>query len=385
MLDAGEGGPSDDHSKSGNHSRRSSQDYCHSTSSIAHEDEEDQLVYRACNYTSFSDLGADHYFRRRSNGSTNRTGKHAHDAGAEFCEGEEHDEQLAKDLDFHCLILCSGQPFSGNNKDNAVEKPLPFTAEQVLNEIDALLEDEEHLPHEELNESHDIEEENKKEEEEEEAYVSTTVDQVNSNSSTLAEDLDPITSDSGLPETTQMSDSLCLMSSEQNFGCISGSVSSFSLDEQQLHVRKSAQTGLTGSAPNLAGIEKSLLSGLTICQLNELFLDLERMIQQLSEVLIQQLALRDELEFEKEQKNTFISLLLSIQNKRRKQNLQRKGPGRPSEPGKHLSTVIPYPVNSGPPDSATIQVLIKSKSTVNLKIKYKSNEINFNQFLLLQF
>lgn len=59
------------------------------------------------------------------------------------------------------------------------------------------------------------------------------------------------------------------------------------------------------------------LNQLTIVQLNELYMELEQIIQIRSEVLIQELALRDELEYEKEQKNQFISLLLSVQNKRR--------------------------------------------------------------------
>lgn len=59
------------------------------------------------------------------------------------------------------------------------------------------------------------------------------------------------------------------------------------------------------------------LNQLSIVQLNELYIELEQIIKIRSEILIDELALRDEYEFEKEQKNTFISLLLSIQNKRK--------------------------------------------------------------------
>lgn len=52
------------------------------------------------------------------------------------------------------------------------------------------------------------------------------------------------------------------------------------------------------------------------------------MIKDYSETLIQQLALRDELEYEKELKNSFISLLLSVQNKRRQFNLEKKKRGK---------------------------------------------------------
>lgn len=52
-------------------------------------------------------------------------------------------------------------------------------------------------------------------------------------------------------------------------------------------------------------------------QLNDLYTEMEMEIRDLSESLIAELALRDELEYEKELKNQFISLLLSIQNKKR--------------------------------------------------------------------
>lgn len=60
-------------------------------------------------------------------------------------------------------------------------------------------------------------------------------------------------------------------------------------------------------------------------------MELECVISQYSETLITQLALRDELEYQKELKNTFISLLLQVQNKRRnfsgdKKRVKRTGP-----------------------------------------------------------
>ena len=50
--------------------------------------------------------------------------------------------------------------------------------------------------------------------------------------------------------------------------------------------------------------------------LNELYDELEHTFRDNSEVLITSLALRDELEYEKELKNQFISLLLEVQKKR---------------------------------------------------------------------
>ncbi len=64
----------------------------------------------------------------------------------------------------------------------------------------------------------------------------------------------------------------------------------------------------------------------SVGQLNELLSELEWRVQHHSETLIAELALRDELEYEKELKNTFISLLLNVQNKRRQMTANQKKP-----------------------------------------------------------
>jgi hypothetical protein len=129
------------------------------------------------------------------------------------------------------------------------------------------------------------------------------------------------------------------------------------------------------------------LKQMTITQLNDIYMEMETLIREFSETLISELALRDELEFEKELKNTFISLLLAVQNKRRQFHTEKKkgkmnssmtsstqsltgstGPTRPngismsSSDPKYLTTVIPYHLDAGPPDNQALQVLVKSKS-----------------------
>lgn len=324
-------------------SRKCSMNACiKSHSTIDLESEEDRLVSQACNYLSYLDsihrspslpntvrspdccsdcdpksIGSDDHFRRRR-----------------AAEDElDDDEQLAKDLDFHCLILCSASGTTDQQKVNRDEtRSMPFTAEQVLDEIDAWMQDDAlTAEHEQL------------------ADQMHVLGAAHTNS---GGDSECTTLDSGLADTNGMSDSLCLTKSG-----VSGSTSTYSLSGDVTPIRPD-RIGVEILDTN--SIESNRLADFGICQLNELYLDLERAIQQLSEVLIQQLALRDELEYEKEQKNTFISLLLGIQAKRRKLNLQRKGGGRVNEGGKHLSTMIPYPTNSGPPDLPTLQVLIKS-------------------------
>ena len=51
---------------------------------------------------------------------------------------------------------------------------------------------------------------------------------------------------------------------------------------------------------------------------------MDSLISALSETLINELALRDELEYEKELKNQFISLLLAVQNRRRQHHVAKK-------------------------------------------------------------
>lgn len=65
---------------------------------------------------------------------------------------------------------------------------------------------------------------------------------------------------------------------------------------------------------------------LSVSELNELLEEIETAIKEFSEELVQQLALRDELEFEKEVKNSFISVLIEVQNKQkeRKETAKKK-------------------------------------------------------------
>ncbi|XP_052869732.1 fasciculation and elongation protein zeta-2 isoform X2 [Anopheles cruzii] len=106
------------------------------------------------------------------------------------------------------------------------------------------------------------------------------------------------------------------------------------------------------------------LRSLSITQLNELYMEMEVLIREFSETLISELALRDELEYEKELKNTFISLLLAVQNRRRQYHVEKKKGKTVGIDPKYLTTVIPYQLNSTP-DNQTLQVLIKILKAIN--------------------
>ncbi|VDP00394.1 unnamed protein product [Soboliphyme baturini] len=114
------------------------------------------------------------------------------------------------------------------------------------------------------------------------------------------------------------------------------------------------------------------LKTLTYKKLLALHAELEALIQLYNETLVQELALRDELEYQKELKNTFISLLLSIQHKRRQwlNEQKRKGArsllsgGNGCQP-QYMISVIPFHEGAGVPDNVTFQALIKILRAVN--------------------
>ncbi|XP_073483755.1 fasciculation and elongation protein zeta-2 isoform X3 [Aquarana catesbeiana] len=143
---------------------------------------------------------------------------------------------------------------------------------------------------------------------------------------------------------------------------------------------------------------------MTVTELNDLLEEIEIAIKNYSEELVQHLALRDELEFEKEVKNSFISVLIEVQNKQKehKENVKKKKklksnstqngkqershlPGtRFSMEGlsnviqhsfrqtfgssggekQYLTTVIPYEKKNTPPSVEDLQILTKILSAM---------------------
>ncbi|OCT77833.1 fasciculation and elongation protein zeta-2 isoform X2 [Xenopus laevis] len=111
---------------------------------------------------------------------------------------------------------------------------------------------------------------------------------------------------------------------------------------------------------------------MSVAELNDLLEEIETAIKDYSEELIQQLALRDELEFEKEVKNSFISVLIEVQNRQKehKENVKKKkklksanaqngSKERSHVPGTYLTTIIPYEEKKGPPSVEDLQILTK--------------------------
>ncbi|XP_041709306.1 fasciculation and elongation protein zeta-2-like isoform X2 [Coregonus clupeaformis] len=137
---------------------------------------------------------------------------------------------------------------------------------------------------------------------------------------------------------------------------------------------------------------------LCVAELNELLEEVEIAIRRYSEDLIQHLALRDELDFEKEVKNSFISILIDVQNRQKehrellkKKKKLKSGAGAPQgrpertqalgsrfsmeglssaiqngfrqtfgssgSERQYLTTVIPYEKKGGPPSVEDLQIL----------------------------
>ncbi|CBW44357.1 MitMem_reg domain-containing protein [Caenorhabditis elegans] len=89
---------------------------------------------------------------------------------------------------------------------------------------------------------------------------------------------------------------------------------------------------------------------------------MEQLIRVYNESLVDELAHRDELDYEKEMKNSFISLLLAIQNKRRVYaNDRKRKVGKASDASQlpqYLTATIPYNDHQHI-DNASIASLIK--------------------------
>ncbi|XP_022609185.1 fasciculation and elongation protein zeta-2-like isoform X1 [Seriola dumerili] len=137
---------------------------------------------------------------------------------------------------------------------------------------------------------------------------------------------------------------------------------------------------------------------LSVAELNECLEETETNIRRFSEELVQQLALRDELDFEKEVKNSFISALIDVQNRQKEQrellkkkkklksgagtsqghaektlgsrfsmeglssviqNSFRQTFGSGCSERQYLTTVIPYEKKGHPPSIEDLQILTK--------------------------
>ncbi|XP_038634389.1 fasciculation and elongation protein zeta-1 [Scyliorhinus canicula] len=179
----------------------------------------------------------------------------------------------------------------------------------------------------------------------------------------------------------------------------------------KLSVRSQEVQVLKPSSSN-NNIQVEDVKQLTEAEVGELLVQIELAVKDYSEELIQQLALRDELEFEKEVKNSFISILLEVQNKQKehretmKKKKKEKGGipasirqerasqmpvkrfsmegisnviqsgirqtfGNSGNDKQYLTTVIPYEKKNTPPTVDDLQIL----TTILLAMKEDSEKV----------
>lgn len=181
-----------------------------------------------------------------------------------FFDFDEDDEELKEQLDMHSMILIKG---IYNECD--LSEPL-ITAEQVLNEIDSMMCFEEKI-------------------------------------------FDATTPDSGFHAvnsafTSPSADIPLEMSYFQYINAFENELKAQSLNKPKTEF---------GHQVVIVPSEQDLKK-LNTFELGKILEQIESNIKELSEEMVQEFATRDELEFEKETRNTFISLVSSINEKRRK-------------------------------------------------------------------
>ncbi|CAI9723690.1 Hypothetical predicted protein [Octopus vulgaris] len=142
-------------------------------------------------------------------------------------------------------------------------------------------------------------------------------------------------------------------------------------EEEEISEEMDSYTKVKETLKHLQTITETEMKSMSTAALNELLAQFELTIKELSETLVTELALRDELEYDKELKNQFISLLLTLQKKRRENNVDKKkkrvkvNNALAEGAGTYLTTVIPYHPFLGPPASEQLQIYIKILQAIN--------------------
>ncbi|CEF62406.1 Unc-76 [Strongyloides ratti] len=181
----------------------------------------------------------------------------------------------------------------------------------------------------------------------------------------LPNEIPPVSADQVIEEIDEMiqsCDLLASMTTDRTMESVDSMYSSMrspytgsSINSQNEVDSKMKQASvITSTTENLESLPTNKL--LTLAS------EMEQLIRIYNEALVENLAHRDELEFEKEVKNTFISLLLSIQNKRRAYHNERKRKGLRidvSQMPQFAVATIPHDESKKVIDTPTLEALIK--------------------------
>lgn len=136
--------------------------------------------------------------------------------------------------------------------------------------------------------------------------------------------------------------------------------------ESEQNVSHSGVSFISQKRSHSSQIYEDRVRLMSVLELNDELEDVETAIRGYSEELIHHLATRDELEFEKEVKNSFISVLIDVQNRQKlqremlkKKRKVRSTSGSERLPSSYVTTVIPYERRDGPPSVQDLQIFTK--------------------------
>lgn len=115
----------------------------------------------------------------------------------------------------------------------------------------------------------------------------------------------------------------------------------------------------------MINLSSNELSNMAHSKLLALAAEMEQLILVNNSELVAELARRDEMEYEKEVKNKFITLLVNIQDKRRKFHMERKKKPNAkidiSQLPQYVTATIPFDETQRSINVVTLESLIKSK------------------------
>lgn len=147
--------------------------------------------------------------------------------------------------------------------------------------------------------------------------------------------------------------------------------SPFMVSQAEADLKVKHNEAISLSSDELNNLPKSKLLALSA--------EMEQLILVHNSELVAELARRDELEYEKEVKNKFITLLVAIQDQRRKFNVDRKKKVKPMEIAQlpqYVTATIPFDDSQHSVNVLTLESLIKSEcQTVELK---RNNAVSFS-------
>jgi hypothetical protein len=115
-------------------------------------------------------------------------------------------------------------------------------------------------------------------------------------------------------------------------------------------------------------LSPSELNNLPQSKLLTLSAEMEQLILVNNTELVSELARRDELEYEKEVKNKFITLLVNIQDQRRKFHMERKKKAKQvdiSQLPQYVTATIPFDESQRSVNVITLESLIKILEAIN--------------------